>query len=366
MKRELDKRDLDGRDAAYEPFSLPAFLGKGSDLFGKGVYAAREGLAKLPGPFARDLKADGAKPIFFPGALPAASQKLVSDFRAISGIRHREAVPFGEPVVLGRIGSLEVRLARTARDVRRAQRLRYKVFYEEMSAVADTPSRLARRDFDAFDAVCEHILVLDHDAGKVVLGKKKPKVVGTYRLLRQEVANRHGGFYSQSEFDVNRIVDAHPTLKFLELGRSCVLKPYRNKRTVELLWHGIWTYVLRNRIDAMLGCASLEGTDPDKLALPLSFLHHNALAPEEWRARALPSRYVEMNRMAKEDIHPKLAIQSLPPLVKGYLRLGGFVGEGAVTDHQFGTTDVLVVLPVSVISPRYVEHFGPTANRHAA
>ncbi|GGF76782.1 hypothetical protein GCM10007301_40820 [Azorhizobium oxalatiphilum] len=361
------------------PFSLPA-------LFGKGMDVAKGGFAKLPaafsaGPFASDMKGEAAnlntpnltppkldahKPIFFPASLPAASQKLVTDFRAISGIRHREALPVSEePVVLGRIGALEVRLARTARDVRRAQRLRYKVFYEEMSAIADTPSRLARRDFDAFDAVCEHILVLDHDAGKMVLGRRKPKVVGTYRLLRQEVANRHGGFYSQSEFDVNGLVDRHPTLKFLELGRSCVLKPYRNKRTVELLWHGIWTYVLRNRIDAMLGCASLEGTDPDKLALPLSFLHHNALAPEAWRTRALPSRYVEMNRMAKEDINPKAALLSLPPLVKGYLRLGGYVGEGAVTDHQFGTTDVLVILPVSVISPRYVEHFGPSANRHA-
>lgn len=362
------KRDIQDEAA----FSLPA-------LFGKGIDVAKEGFAKFPGPLfpsplfpnplfpgplPRDARAD-AKPIFMPGTFPAASQKLMTDFRAYSGIRHREAVPFGEPVVLGRLGPLEVRLARTARDVRRAQRLRYKVFYEEMSALPDAASRLARRDFDAFDAVCEHILVLDHDAGKMVLGRKKPKVVGTYRLLRQEVANRHGGFYTANEFDIGHIIDGHPTLKFLELGRSCVLKPYRNKRTVELLWHGIWTYILRNKIDAMLGCASLEGTDPDQLALPLSFLHHNARAPEEWRARALPNRYVDMNRMPAEAINPKAALHSLPPLVKGYLRLGGFVGDGAVVDHQFGTTDVLVVLPVSVISPRYVEHFGPTANRHA-
>lgn len=295
-----------------------------------------------------------------------APQKLVTDLRAYSGIRHRDAVPSTpEDVVLGRLGSLEVRLARTAADVRRAQRLRYKVFYEEMSALPDAAARLARRDMDSFDTICEHILVLDHDAGKIVLGRRKPKVVGTYRLLRQEVARRHGGFYTQGEFDVNGIIAAHPDLRFLELGRSCVLKPYRNKRTVELLWHGVWTYILRNKIDVMFGCASLEGTDPAALALPLSFLHHNALAPEEWRARAVAGRRVAMDRLPKSEISPKAALQALPPLVKGYLRLGGFVGDGAVVDRQFGTTDVLIILPVSVISPRYVEHFGPTANRHA-
>ncbi len=327
-------------------FALPALMGRSLDL-------VRSTLTREN----HSAPASGANP---------APRNLVRDLRAYSGIRHREAVPPQyEPLVLGRLGPLEVRLARTAREVRQAQRLRYEVFYEEMSAIPDAGTRLARRDVDAFDTICDHILVLDHDAGKVVLGRRKPKVVGTYRLLRQEMAMRHGGFYTQSEFDVARIIEAHPTTRFLELGRSCVLKPYRNKRTVELLWHGVWTYILRNKIDAMFGCASLEGTDPDALALPLSFLHHNAMAPEEWRARALEGRYVDMNRMPKEDISLKAAFQALPPMVKGYLRLGGFVGDGAVVDHQFGTTDVLVILPVSALSARYVEHFGPSANRHA-
>jgi putative hemolysin len=116
----------------------------------------------------------------------------------------------------------------------------------------------------------------------------------------------------------------------------------------------------------MIGCASLEGTDPDRLALPLSFLHHYARAPEGWRASALPRRYVELNRMPKSAVDAKAALQSLPPLVKGYLRLGAFVGDGAVVDRQFGTTDVLIILPVAGISSRYVGHFGPGAERHAA
>jgi putative hemolysin len=146
-------------------------------------------------------------------------------------------------------------------------------------------------------------------------------------------------------------------LQFLELGRSCVLAPYRNKRTVELLWHGISGYLQQHPTDVMIGCASLDGTDPKQLAIPLSFLHHYARAPEEWRARALPERYVEMNRLSKETIDPKAALRIVPPLIKGYLRLGAYIGDGAVVDYEFGTTDVLIVLPVSVISARYLHHF---------
>ncbi|MFD2251235.1 putative hemolysin [Pseudochelatococcus lubricantis] len=268
--------------------------------------------------------------------------------------------------VLGRIGSLEVRLATTKRDIRRAQRLRYRVFYNEMSAVPNAACMLAQRDMDEYDAICDHLLVLDHDAPRKPFRPNKPKVVGTYRLLRQEVADRSFGFYTAGEFDVQPVIDANPQLRFLELGRSCVLKPYRNKRTVELLWHGIWTYVLHHRIDVMFGCASLEGTDPAKMALPLSFLHHYARAPEEWNVKALPDRFVRMDLMSKEGIDARAALHSLPPLIKGYLRLGGTVGEGAVIDRQFGTTDVLVMLPVKAINPRYIGHFGATADRHAA
>jgi len=208
------------------------------------------------------------------------------------------------------------------------------------------------------------LLVVDHAVRRPP--RFKPAVVGTYRLLRHDVAARHGGFYSAGEFDVASLAARHASLKFLELGRSCVLAPYRNKRTVELLWRGIWSYVLANGVDVMFGCASLEGTDPDRLAVPLSFLHHFARASEEWRTRALPRRYVEMNRRPKATLDPKEALRMLPPLVRGYLRLGARIGDGAVIDRQFGTTDVLIVLPIAAIEARYIEHFGPNAQRHAA
>ncbi|MCJ2016147.1 GNAT family N-acetyltransferase [Methylobacterium sp. E-065] len=262
---------------------------------------------------------------------------------------------------LGRIGNLEVRLATKRSEIRRAQRLRFKVFYEEMSAVPSGLAALSRRDADGYDALCDHLLVLDHTPPKrkKPFAKPRPKVVGTYRLLRSEVAKRHAGFYSESEYDLVPLLAAQGHRRILELGRSCVLKPYRGKRTVELLWQGIYAYVLHHRIDALIGCASLEGTDPDRLALPLAFLHHHARAPEGWRVRPLPERAVAMDRLPKEAVDPKAALQSLPPLIKGYLRLGATFGDGAVIDRQFGTTDVFVTLPVETIGARYRGHFAP-------
>lgn len=265
-----------------------------------------------------------------------------------------------EDRVLGRIGALEVRLASKKKHIRKAQRLRYEVFFEEGGAIPDLALKLARRDMDAFDAVCDHLLVVDTDRR---FGRK---IVGTYRLLRRDVAEQHFGFYSESEFDIAPLLKRHPQARLLELGRSCVLKPYRDKRTVELLWHGIWTYVRQHRIDAMFGCASFDGTDPDKIGVPLSFLARHALARDEWRMRALNERYVPMERLADKPIDMKRAIAAMPPLIKGYLRLGARFGDGAVIDRQFNTTDVLVILPVSDIEPRYIAHFGADAERHAA
>jgi putative hemolysin len=268
--------------------------------------------------------------------------------------------------MLGRSGSLEIRLARSARDVRRAQRLRYQVFYEEMAAQPNARCKLLRRDIDAFDAICDHLIVVDTERLDLRPGRApRPMVVGTYRLLRQDRA-RATGFYTQGEFDIAPLVARHPGKRFLELGRSCVLKPYRTKKTVELLWHGIWAYVRHHRIDVMFGCASLEGTDPVSLAGTLAFLREAAPASGEWAAGAHRRLKVGMGEGAVQALDPKAALKSLPPLLKGYLRLGALIGDGAVVDHQFGTTDVLVVLPVSRIDPRYVAYYGTQGERYAA
>jgi putative hemolysin len=259
--------------------------------------------------------------------------------------------------VYGRIGPLEVRLARKKSEIRRAQRLRYKVFYEEMSATPNALAILSRRDEDSYDPIFDHLLVVDcADQGK---GRwRRSKIVGTYRVLRQDVAGLYDGFYTQGEYDIARLIEAKADCSFMELGRSCVLKPYRTRRTIELLWQGIWSYVREHGIDVMLGCASFEGTDPAAHAQALSFLHHTALAPEEWRVRAHDRLRIDMNMMPAEAICRRAALKALPPLIKGYLRAGAYIGDGAVIDHQFGTTDVLIILPVEAIRSRYADHFG--------
>jgi putative hemolysin len=293
---------------------------------------------------------------FRPAPAGPGVPSLISALQAYGGLQAWAARVHRPTQNLGRLGSLEVRLAQTAAEVRQAQKLRYRVFYQEGPAIANPGRLFARRDVDAYDAICDHLLVLDHDA-RDGQNANRPAVVGTYRLLRQPLAEEYGGFYTSAEFDVGGLMTRHPNMQFLEAGRSCVLAPYRTKRTIALLWHGIAGYLRQNECDVMFGCASLDGTEPKRMAMALSFLHHYARAPEEWRARALPERYVEMNRMSKESIDPKAALRMLPPLIKGYLRAGAYIGDGAVVDHEFGTTDVLIMLPVSAIKKRVVDHF---------
>ena len=267
--------------------------------------------------------------------------------------------------VYGSIGSLEVRLASRRAEIRAAQRLRYEVFFEEMSATPSMTAYMRRRDEDAYDPLCDHLLVVDKDVNAVrngrVWSRRRPSggaVVGTYRILRQDMADRHDGFYSQGEYNIAPLLAAKSDHQFMELGRSCVLQSHRTKRTVELLWHGLWTYIRENGVDVMIGCASFAGVDPGQHAMALSFLHHHALAPPEWRVRAHESRWVSMERLPLAQVDAKAALKAMPPLIKGYLRLGAYFGDGAVIDRQFGTTDVLVILPIERIDPRYFARFG--------
>lgn len=263
--------------------------------------------------------------------------------------------------MLGRIGSLEARLAASRGEIRAAQALRYRVFAEEMGAAMRPQAHRDRLDTDSFDHCCDHLLVLDTS----IDGAVEEQIVGTYRLLRQSVAKSRNGFYSASEFAIDDMLARHPQKRFLELGRSCVLPAYRTRRTVELLWQGIWAYALEHGIDAMFGCASFAGIRPEAHALALSFLHHHALAKGEWAVSALPELYRKMDLMPAEAIRPREALAAMPPLLKGYLRLGAAFGDGAVVDRAFGTTDVMVVLPRKAINERYVNHYRADASRFA-
>lgn len=250
-------------------------------------------------------------------------------------------------------GAYTVRLARSASELERAQRLRYRVFYEELNAIGDAAAQSLQRDSDPFDDICNHLIVICHGSGE-------DSIVGTYRLLRQDVAEAHVGFYTESEFSVRPMIDARRDLRFLELGRSCVLQQHRTKPVLDLLWQGIWNYVRAYRMDVMFGCASLEGADASQHRETLAYLGRHHAPPPQWHVAARPERAVAMHADDPPG-DPKEALRALPTLIKGYLRLGCYIGEGAVEDHQFGTTDVLIILPVANINPRYFERFGQPA-----
>lgn len=277
-----------------------------------------------------------------------------------TGLTHN--MTWSDSETFGRIGDLETRLARSEAEIRAAQAVRFDVFAREMGAAMPPEAMRLGRDIDAFDAVCDHLLVLDRS----IAGDTDEQIVGTYRLLRQEIARANDGFYSTSEFAIDDMLARHPQKRFMELGRSCVLPKYRTRRTVELLWQGNWAYAREHGIDAMFGCASIPGIMPEAHALSLSYLHHNCLATGEWAVSARPELYQMMDLMPREAIDVKDAVSGLPPLIKGYLRLGALVGDGAVVDRAFGTTDVMIVLPTERIGDRYINYYSSNSRQPTA
>jgi putative hemolysin len=249
-----------------------------------------------------------------------------------------------------RAGNLGVRIATTPAEIDAALALRYRVFFDEMGAKPDDAAQRSQRDRDAFDAVADHLLVVDHEIGPGPEG-----VVGTYRMIQQSGADAIGGFYSAGEYDIGRITSFPGQI--LELGRSCVDAKYRGRAVMQLLWRGIAAYVFHLQIDLLFGCASLVGTDPDALATELTYLYGHHLAPPALRPRARPERYIDMRRLDPAAIDPRRANQMLPPLIKGYLRVGAFVGDGAVVDQQFNTTDVAIIVKTDLITDKYFRHY---------
>ena len=245
-----------------------------------------------------------------------------------------------------------VKLAETEAERAGAQRLRYRVFVEEMGARASAEERAARREWDDFDPFFDHLVLLSLDAGIV---DPLDRVVGAYRLLRSEVAAAGPGFYGAGEYDLTPI--AASGRASVELGRSCVAREHRGGPGMHLLWNGLAAYVLERDIELLFGVASFHGTDPAPLAEALSYLHYEHLAPPDLRVRAHPERYLEMNLMARADIDPIRALRVIPPLIKAYLRLGGFVGEGAYVDEDFNTIDVCVVMDTVRMTERYLQFY---------
>lgn len=232
----------------------------------------------------------------------------------------------------------QITLATTPEDLRAAQRLRYEVFVEELGGDGALVDHDARLEKDEFDPYYDHLILIDNRRDRAALDH----VVGVYRLLRSDQADALGKYYSEGEYDLTPLKSSGR--KLLELGRSCVHADYRGGTALLHLWNGLAKYVLANEIDILFGVASFHGTDLQSLAQPLSYLHHNHLAPQELRVRVQPEHFASMDLLPRDQIDRKAAMLATPALIKGYLRLGGFVGEGAFVDHAFNTTDICLLM----------------------
>ncbi|WP_306150829.1 GNAT family N-acetyltransferase [Roseovarius sp. MMSF_3281] len=232
------------------------------------------------------------------------------------------------------VPDFRVKLAETEDEMRAAQRLRYRVFVEELGGDGPLVDHDAGLEQDRFDPFFDHLLLLDDT--------KNGAVVGVYRLLRDDQAKHAGQFYSEDEYDLSVLRSSGRRL--MELGRSCLDAKYRGGAAMFHLWQGLARYVADHNIEILFGVASFHGTDAADLAEPLSMLHHNHLAPEALRVCAKGSSFQDMNLISNDKLNRPSAMKQVPALIKAYLRLGGYVGEGAFVDHAFNTTDVCLVM----------------------
>ena len=244
-----------------------------------------------------------------------------------------------------------LRLAAAEADHLAAQRLRYAIFVEEMGGDGPLVDHAGRFERDRFDVHCDHLLLIDTRRDAAALDH----VVGVYRLLPDTRAEAAGGYYSEGEFDISVLRASGRRL--LELGRSCVHRDYRGGTAMFHLWNALSEYVRARGIEVMFGTASFHGTDAGSLAMPLSWLHHHHLAPPDLRMRALPDHFQRMDLLPPDALDRKAAMLATPALIKAYLRLGGFVGEGAFVDHAFRTVDVGLVIDTGRMSVRHLSYY---------
>jgi len=266
----------------------------------------------------------------------------------------------------GKLGSFETRLASCASEVDAAQALRYQVFCTELHAQNNDERQRFQREADKHDANCDHLLLLSNEnTSPIIPTIDGGRLVGTQRFLVRDGRVGPSEFYSGREFQISQMLEKFPEKRFMELGRSCILPEFRDKRTMELLWHGTWDYALKQNADVMFGCASFHTQNVSEISDALGFLAEHAPLKGDWKLGSTRVEHIDMREYLNTSRSSKTAIRSLPPLIKGYLRLGAMFSTDAVPDPDFGTIDVLVVLPIAAINPRYVKYYGANADRHS-
>lgn len=232
--------------------------------------------------------------------------------------------------------NLSVGIAQSEREILDAKKLRYRIFADELGA--KLPTRTPGVDQDIYDAYCQHLVVRDENSGEVV---------GTYRILSPEKARKIGGYYSENEFDLTRLQHLRP--RMVEIGRSCVHADYRSGATITLLWAGLAKYMLENRYDYLIGCASISMADGGHVAASLYNRLGENMSPLEYRV--FPRCPLPLDAL-RNDLPAEL-----PPLIRGYLRAGAYVCGDPAWDPDFNTADLPILLPISRLDKRYAKHF---------
>ena len=250
------------------------------------------------------------------------------------------------------VDNFVIKIAEKNSELKKAQALRYSVFYKEKKAIPTISKKLLRLDYDKFDKFADHLIVIDKNRKGI-----KNKIVGTYRLIRGDVAAHSGGFYTSSEFDLSKILNSYENNKILELGRSCVHQDYRNGTIMNLLWKAIAEYVKLHDIKILLGCASFHGTDIMKYTNELSYLRNNFSLPDELLVKSLDTKIYPAYNEINSKINDLRTFVKLPPLIKGYLRIGGKVSHDCFVDYKFNTIDLCVIVTTDNIDEKYKKKY---------
>ena len=250
------------------------------------------------------------------------------------------------------VDNFVIKIAEKKSELKKAQSLRYSVFYKEKKAIPTILKKILRLDYDKIDKYADHLIVLDKNRRGI-----KNKIVGTYRLLRGDITALCGGFYTSSEFDLSKILKSYKNNQILELGRSCVHKDYRNGNIMNLLWKAIAEYIKLYDIKILLGCASFHGTDVMKYTNELSYLRNNFSLPDELSVKSLDSKSYSTNIKINSDTGDIRTFVKLPPLIKGYIRIGGKVSHDFFIDHNFNTIDLCVIVRTDNIDEKYKKKY---------
>lgn len=252
-----------------------------------------------------------------------------------------------------KVRDYEVRLTRNKDERRQVRQLRYDVFVEEEGASATEEQRNLREEYDAYDRFAEYLAVFHNG-----------KIVGTYRIIDRDAAEKMCSFYTETEFNLSKIKKVDGNIA--EMSRACVAREYReNALVMRMLWAGLGEYVMRRKIAILFGVASWVGTKPVESAQAISYLYYNHLSPLGLRATVLSENFADgvnqkqsrMNILPRDFVDEADARRQMTPLIKGYLRLGATFGKGVFIDKPFNTYDVFVMVQTKKISATYQKHF---------